>query len=116
MQKKAVIFDLDGVIVSTDEYHYQAWQRMSDEEGLHFDRTINENLRGVSRMESLEIILRHSKKSYGDAEKVRLPCIKNLLQRRGENGKKRIFRIVFRRFQQIGTSHRRKIVSGIVAQ
>ena len=52
-----VIFDLDGVIVSTDNCHYLAWKRMADEEGIYFDRTINERLRGVSRMESLEIIL-----------------------------------------------------------
>ena len=53
MYLKAVIFDLDGVIVSTDEYHYQAWKRMADEEGIYFDQKINEDLRGVSRMESL---------------------------------------------------------------
>ena len=41
-----VIFDLDGVIVSTDNCHYLAWKRMADEEGIYFDRTINERLRG----------------------------------------------------------------------
>ena len=56
MSIKAVIFDLDGVIVSTDYYHYRAWKKISDEEGIYFDREINERLRGVSRMESLEII------------------------------------------------------------
>uniref|UniRef100_UPI000AFBA5E6 HAD hydrolase-like protein n=1 Tax=Clostridium sp. NkU-1 TaxID=1095009 RepID=UPI000AFBA5E6 len=54
---KAVIFDLDGVIVSTDEYHYLAWKRLADETGLYFDRNINSALRGVSRLESLNIIL-----------------------------------------------------------
>ena len=54
---KAVIFDLDGVITDTAEYHYQAWQRLADEEGLPFDRQINERLRGVSRRDSLLIIL-----------------------------------------------------------
>lgn len=77
MRKKAVIFDLDGVIVSTDEYHYQAWQRMADEEGIYFDRTINENLRGVSRMESLEIVLKRSEKAYDEAEKLKLAQRKN---------------------------------------
>ena len=57
MKYKAVIFDLDGVICSTDEYHYQAWKKMADSMGIYFDRTINNRLRGVSRMESLEIIL-----------------------------------------------------------
>ena len=50
---KAVIFDLDGVIVSTDDCHYEAWKKMADEEGIYFDKTINNRLRGVSRMESL---------------------------------------------------------------
>ncbi len=57
MNLKAVIFDLDGVITDTAEFHYQAWQRLADEEGLPFDRQLNERLRGVSRAESLRIIL-----------------------------------------------------------
>ncbi len=54
---RAVIFDLDGVICFTDEYHYLAWKEMADSIGVYFDREINNRLRGVSRMESLEIIL-----------------------------------------------------------
>ena len=54
---RAVIFDLDGVITDTAEYHYLAWQQLADQEGLPFDRTVNEQLRGVSRRESLAIIL-----------------------------------------------------------
>ena len=57
MKYKAIIFDLDGVVVSTDNCHYEAWKQLADEEGIYFDRTINERLRGVSRMESLEIVL-----------------------------------------------------------
>lgn len=57
MKIKAVIFDLDGVICFTDEYHYLAWKRVADEIGVYFDRAINDRLRGVSRMESLDIIL-----------------------------------------------------------
>ena len=57
MRFDAVIFDLDGVICSTDEYHYKAWKAMADGMGIPFDRTINNRLRGVSRMASLEIIL-----------------------------------------------------------
>jgi beta-phosphoglucomutase-like phosphatase (HAD superfamily) len=53
----AVLFDLDGVITDTAEQHYQAWQRLADEEGLPFDRAANEALRGVSRRESLALIL-----------------------------------------------------------
>jgi len=57
MQLKAFIFDLDGVITDTAEYHYRAWQRLADEEGFPFDRTVNEQLRGISRRASLDIIL-----------------------------------------------------------
>lgn len=77
MYLKAVIFDLDGVIVSTDEYHYQAWKRMADEEGIYFDRKINEDLRGVSRMESLRIVLKRARKEYGDEEKAIMADRKN---------------------------------------
>ena len=54
---KAVIFDLDGVLVFTDKFHYLAWKQIADEKGIYFDREINNRLRGVGRMESLEIIL-----------------------------------------------------------
>ena len=54
---KAFIFDLDGVIVFTDKFHYQAWKKMADGMGIYFDEKINNRLRGVSRAESLEIIL-----------------------------------------------------------
>ena len=57
MKFQAVIFDLDGVICFTDEYHYRAWKSMADGMGIPFDREINNRLRGVSRMASLEIIL-----------------------------------------------------------
>ena len=57
MKFQAVIFDLDGVICFTDEYHYRAWKAMADGMGIPFDREINNRLRGVSRMASLEIIL-----------------------------------------------------------
>ncbi len=54
---KGFIFDLDGVITDTAEYHYKSWQTLADEEGFTFNREINEQLRGVSRMDSLDIIL-----------------------------------------------------------
>ena len=74
---KAVIFDLDGVIVSTDECHYEAWKMLADEENIYFDKTINQRLRGVSRMESLEIILERAEKEYTDEEKVEMATRKN---------------------------------------
>lgn len=57
MTLKAVIFDLDGVLTDTAEFHYQGWQRLADEEGFPFSREKNEQLRGVSRQRSLELIL-----------------------------------------------------------
>jgi beta-phosphoglucomutase len=57
MQLRGVIFDLDGVITDTAEYHYRAWKRLADEEGIPFDRHANEQLRGISRRESLMLIL-----------------------------------------------------------
>lgn len=83
---KAVIFDLDGVIVSTDEYHFRAWKRMADEEGIPFTRQDNERLRGVSRMESLEIILEKSTRTYSDPEKTALAERKNNYYRESLGG------------------------------
>jgi beta-phosphoglucomutase len=74
---RAVIFDLDGVIVSTDEYHYRAWKQLADAEGIPFDRQVNNRLRGVSRMESLEIILEKSGRRYTEAKKQALAENKN---------------------------------------
>ena len=77
MKIEAVIFDLDGVIVSTDECHYRAWKKTADEEGIYFDRKINDRLRGVSRMDSLEIVLERAERLYTDEEKVELAERKN---------------------------------------
>uniref|UniRef100_A0A7V4KD59 Beta-phosphoglucomutase n=1 Tax=Fervidobacterium pennivorans TaxID=93466 RepID=A0A7V4KD59_FERPE len=57
MRSKACIFDLDGVIVDTAKYHYLAWRRLANELGFDFTEKENERLKGVSRMESLEILL-----------------------------------------------------------
>jgi len=57
---KGFIFDLDGVITDTAELHYQAWKALANEKGWKFDREVNEKLRGVSRMDSLQIILEHN--------------------------------------------------------
>ena len=76
---KAIIFDLDGVICHTDEYHYQAWKAMADGLGVYFDREINNRLRGVSRMASLEIILEQYHGVLSQAEKEALATQKNEL-------------------------------------
>jgi beta-phosphoglucomutase len=79
---KGIIFDLDGVIVFTDHYHYLAWKAMADEINVYFDETINNRLRGVSRMDSLEIILeRHEGKPFTHEEKLALAAKKNDLYR-----------------------------------
>lgn len=72
MKYKGIIFDLDGVLCSTDRFHFEAWKQTAEEVGAPFDETINMKLRGVSRMESLEIILSGSSKTFTDAEKERL--------------------------------------------
>lgn len=76
---KVIIFDLDGVICHTDEYHYLAWKSMADGLGVYFDREINNRLRGVSRMASLEIVLENYKGQLSPAEKEALATQKNEL-------------------------------------
>lgn len=78
---KAFIFDLDGVIVSTDSLHYKAWKALADSEGIYFDEEINNRLRGVSRMESLEIILEKATRAYTDEEKIAMAEKKNNIYR-----------------------------------
>lgn len=74
---KCVIFDIDGVLVSTDEYHYAAWKKIAEDLMIPFDRQNNMSLRGVSRMESLEIILRKSERIFTMEEKQDLAAKKN---------------------------------------
>lgn len=81
MSYQAVIFDLDGVIVSTDHYHYIAWKKIADQEGIEFNTQINHRLRGVSRMESLDIILEKANRVYGQEEKEQLAEQKNMYYR-----------------------------------
>ena len=76
-EKKAIIFDLDGVICFTDQYHYQAWKALADRLGIYFDEKINDRLRGVSRMASLDIILERARKEYTQAEKEAFAAEKN---------------------------------------
>jgi beta-phosphoglucomutase len=73
----AVLFDLDGVIVYTDSYHYKAWKRLADGEGWKFDEELNHKLRGVSRMESLTIILEHNGIDLPEEKRQELAELKN---------------------------------------
>lgn len=82
MKFEGIIFDLDGVICFTDEYHYLAWKAMADDIGIYFDRTINNRLRGISRMESLEIILeKYEGEALSDEKKAELAEKKNNIYR-----------------------------------
>lgn len=81
MKLKGIIFDLDGVICFTDQYHYRAWKQMADQIAVYFDEKINNRLRGVSRMASLDIILERSTKQYSAAEKKNLAEQKNDIYR-----------------------------------
>jgi beta-phosphoglucomutase len=74
----AVVFDLDGVICHTDLYHYRSWKSVADELGIPFDETVNNRLRGVSRMNSLDIVLeRYVGEPLSDERKVELAATKN---------------------------------------
>lgn len=76
---QAVIFDLDGVITDTAEYHYLAWKALSDDLGVPFTREFNEELKGISRLESLDKILAlgGKLKDFSDDEKAMLAKRKN---------------------------------------
>lgn len=69
MNITACIFDLDGVIVDTAKYHYLAWRRLAGEMGFDFSPEHNEQLKGVSRMESLELLLKAGNIKMNDSEK-----------------------------------------------
>ena len=82
MKYKGIIFDLDGVICSTDECHYQAWKKLADEIGAAgFNREDNARQRGVSRMESLEVVLEKAPHQYTQEEKAALAEHKNEMYR-----------------------------------
>lgn len=75
---QAVLFDLEGVLVTTDRCHYQAWKQMAVEQGLPFDEQIYQRLRGNGRMDALDIILQGAKRrNYSPAEKFALTARKN---------------------------------------
>lgn len=74
---KACLFDLDGVIVDTAVYHFQAWRRLANELGFDFTEHQNEQLKGISRMESLELILGWGNVTLTEAEKIDWATRKN---------------------------------------
>lgn len=74
---KAVIFDLDGVIISTDEQHYQGWKALADRLGIPFSREVNNRFRGVSRMACMEMLEGIGGKCYTDQEKIAYATWKN---------------------------------------
>lgn len=77
MKFKAVIFDLDGVLVSTDEQHYQGWKALCDRLGIPFDREVNNRFRGVSRMACVDILEELSGQSWTDERKQEYATLKN---------------------------------------
>lgn len=76
---KGIIFDLDGVLVFTDRFHYLAWKAIANQLGVYFDEKINCRLRGVSRMRSLEILLERY-----EGEPLSSACIQKLAEEKNE--------------------------------
>jgi len=76
-ENKAIIFDLDGVICDTAEFHFLAWKQITEEEDIYFDKIIYERLKGVSRLTGLEIILEKASRIYTEAEKKDIAKRKN---------------------------------------
>nr|MBC7612713.1 beta-phosphoglucomutase [Pseudopedobacter sp.] len=74
---KACLFDLDGVIVDTAKYHFKAWKRLANELGIDFTEKENEQLKGVSRIESLQLILKWGGLEKNDSELQNLATLKN---------------------------------------
>ena len=77
MNFKAVIFDLDGVITDTAHYHYLAWKQLAEGLGVPFDQAFNEQLKGIDRMGSLDLILGAAAGNYTDTQKRELADVKN---------------------------------------
>ena len=78
MRYRGVIFAMDGIICSTDRYHIQAWQKLADRLQVPFDVAVyNEQMRGLSRMDSLEVFLKHAGMTCTDTEKAALSAEKH---------------------------------------
>lgn len=74
---RGILFDLDGVITDTARYHYLAWKRLADEQGIPFDETVNQRLKGVDRRRSFQIILEAAGVSMTHEELERMSATKN---------------------------------------
>jgi beta-phosphoglucomutase len=74
---KAILFDLDGVIVETAGFHYQAWRQLAQDLGFDISEEFNEGLKGISRMESLDLILAHGGVELSEEQKLALAVTKN---------------------------------------
>lgn len=72
-----ILFDLDGVITDTAEYHFKAWKKLADELGIPFNKQLNEKLKGLSRMDSLELLLGDKRHFFSEEEKLELTNQKN---------------------------------------
>jgi beta-phosphoglucomutase len=81
MRYQAVIFDLDGVICHTDEYHYMAWKEIADELEITFNQAINDRMRGIDRMTSLDVLLEGSNKIFSPEMKEHYADKKNMIYR-----------------------------------
>lgn len=76
---QAVIFDSDGVLVHTDDFHYRSWKTIADREGIYFDKDLNNQLLGVSSKDSITMILKRAKKEYSEEEVEKLMAEKKAL-------------------------------------
>ncbi len=74
---KGLIFDLDGIITDTAEYHYLGWKQLAEEEGMEFDRDFNEKFRGVSRLECLDLLLEKNNREITFEKRKRMAERKN---------------------------------------
>ena len=74
---EAIVFDMEGVLLSTDRMHFEAWKALADRLGLPFDETKAQRCLGLSRMESLEIVLEHAGRADSQEEKERFAQEKN---------------------------------------
>jgi len=78
---QAVLFNIDGVICDTDEYHYRSWKAVSEDEGIPFDRSLYNQMRGTSRLDCVELMVKRSNKNYNEEQKQALADKKNEIYR-----------------------------------
>jgi beta-phosphoglucomutase len=74
---KGALFDLDGVVVFTDKYHYLGWKKLAEENCWMFDEGLNHSCRGIPRLASLQVILDHNNVEISECDKERLADVKN---------------------------------------